>query len=69
MTRGNVLTRLERLENALKPPAVWRCHRIMGYSEEELAAKEADLKASPEWQEGDHLIAIRFVAAVDGRPA
>ena len=69
MTRGNILTRLERLEEALKPPPVWRCHTIMGDTDEELSAREAELKASADWQEGDHLIAIRFVAAVNGRPA
>ena len=54
--------RLEWLEAALKPVQAWRCHTIMGHSREELAAKEAELKASPLWSEGDRLIAVRFVS-------
>jgi hypothetical protein len=53
--------RLEWLEAALKPVQAWRCHTIMGHSREELAAKQAELTASPLWREGDRLIAIRFV--------
>ncbi len=54
--------RLERLEEASKPPQSWTCHLIKGHSREELAAKQAELKASPEWSEDHHLIAIRFVS-------
>ncbi len=63
-----ILSRLERIETSLKPAQSWRCHTIMGDTDEELAAKEADLKASPEWQEGDNLIAIRFVDPPQRRP-
>jgi len=54
--------RLERLEEASKPPQSWTCHTIMGHSREELEAKKAELMASPEWSEDHYLIAIRFVS-------
>jgi hypothetical protein len=41
----------------------------MGHSDEELAAKEAELKASALWVQGDHIIAIRFVDPAETRGA
>jgi hypothetical protein len=34
----------------------------MGHFEEELAAREAELKASAAWRDGDHIIATRVVS-------
>ncbi len=49
--------RLEKMERQIPPPASRaKWHRLIGGSEEELAAKRAALIASPEWQEGDHTI-------------
>ena len=64
--------RLERLERLKASNAWWlhgQCHTIMGDTDEELEAKEAELKASPRWTEGDRLIAIRFVDPVPRRSA
>ena len=61
--------RLERVEASLKPAQSWRCHTLMGDTHEELATKEAELRASPEWQEGDNLILIRFVDPAETRGA
>ena len=44
--------RLERLEQRQPDPGRW--HQIMGHSDEELAAQEAELKASAVWRDGDH---------------
>ena len=52
--------RLERLEQRQPDPSRW--HQIMGHSDEELAAREAELKASAVWREGDHIIATRIVS-------
>jgi hypothetical protein len=52
--------RLERLEQRQPDPGRW--HQIVGHSEEELAAQEAELKASAAWREGDHIIATRIVS-------
>ena len=58
--------RLERLEQRQPDPGRW--HQIMGHSDEELAAREAELKASEVWREGDHIIATRIVSP-DRAPA
>jgi hypothetical protein len=52
--------RLERLEQRQPDPGRW--HQIMGHSEEELAAQEAELKASEAWREGDRIIVTRIVS-------
>jgi hypothetical protein len=52
--------RLERLEQ--HQPDRGRWHQIMGHSDKELAAQEAELRASEAWQKGDHIIAIRVVS-------
>jgi hypothetical protein len=52
--------RLERLEQRQPDPGRW--HQIVGHSDEELAAREAELKASKAWREGDHIVAIRVVS-------
>ena len=60
--------RLRKLESR-HPAGASRWHRIIGDTNEELAEKQADLKASPEWQEGDNLIAIRIVDPPQRTPA
>jgi hypothetical protein len=52
--------RLERLEQRQPDPGRW--HQIIGHSDEELTAQEAELKASEAWREGDHIIEIRIVS-------
>ena len=52
--------RLEKLEQRRPDPGRW--HQIMGQSDEELAAREAELKASEAWREGDHIIVTRIVS-------
>jgi hypothetical protein len=52
--------RLERLEQRQPDPVRW--HQIMGHSDEELAAREAELKASEAWREGDYIIVTRIVS-------
>ncbi len=55
------LRKLERLKHSADVWGSGQCHLIKGHSREELAAKQAELTASPLWREGDRLIAIRFV--------
>jgi hypothetical protein len=57
--------RLKRLEQCQPDPGRW--HQIMGHSDEELAAQEAELKASEVWREGDHIISTRIVSPEQGR--
>jgi hypothetical protein len=57
--------RLEKLEQRQPHPGRW--HQIMGYSDEELAAQEAELKTSEVWREGDQIIVTRFVSPEQGR--
>jgi len=57
--------RLEKLER--RQPDRGRWHQIVGHSDEELAAQEAQLKTSERWREGDHIIATRFVSSEQGR--
>ena len=52
--------RLERLEQRQPDPGRW--HQIVGHSDEELAAREAELKASEAWREGDHIIATCIIS-------
>jgi hypothetical protein len=52
--------RLERLEQ--RQPDSGRWHQIVGHSDEELAAHEAELNASEAWRDGDHIIAIHVVS-------
>ena len=52
--------RLERLEQRQPDPGRW--HQIMGHSDEELDAREAELKASEAWREGDYIIVTRIVS-------
>jgi hypothetical protein len=52
--------RLERLEQRQPDPVRW--HQIVGHSDEELAAQEAELNASEAWRDGDHIIAIHVVS-------
>ena len=62
--------RLEKVERLMPPPAPrGKWHRLIGDSKAELATKRAALIASPEWQEGDNLIAIRFVDPAETRGA
>jgi hypothetical protein len=58
--------RLERIEATFRPARIWRCHTIMGHTDEELNAKEAELRASGAWLEGDNLIRVRFVEPCHG---
>ena len=48
------LRKLEQQRQRPEPAGKW--HRIIGDSKEELDAKRAVLRTSPEWQEGDHTI-------------
>jgi hypothetical protein len=57
--------RLEKLEQRQPDPGRW--HQIMGHSDEELAAQEAELKTSEVWRNGDHIIVTRFVTPEQGR--
>lgn len=50
-----LIRRLERLEQT-KPAVSRRWHRIIGETEEGLDAREMDLRATPEWREGDGII-------------
>jgi len=52
--------RLERLEQRQPDPGRW--HQIMGHSDEELTAQEAELKASAAWRDGDHIIVTHIVS-------
>jgi hypothetical protein len=52
-----------------RQPDRGKWHTLIGSSDQELACKEAQLRASGEWHEGDHIIAIHLVAAENGRPA
>ncbi len=67
MNLQTILRRLEALER--KHPDRGKWHTLIGASDGELTANEAELRASGEWHEGDHIIAIRLVAAENGRPA
>ncbi len=53
-------TRLRQLE-AQRAVGVGRWHRIIGRSDEELAAARVELMASPAWSEGDGIIQRRIV--------
>ncbi|MBQ0818804.1 hypothetical protein KBI52_00710 [Microvirga sp. HBU67558] len=58
----STLKRLEALEQKA-PQDTGRWHTIMVGSDEEEEQKTADLKASPNWTEGDNLMVIRLVGA------
>ncbi len=59
------LSRLARLEQRITPP-FGKYHTIMG-SSEELAEKEAQIRASDAWKDGDEVFAILLVAVKDGK--
>lgn len=61
MTR-TLWRRLERLER--QSPSRAKLHVVLGASNEEVDAKLAALKASPDWQEGDPMLVVRFVEPV-----
>ncbi len=57
--------RLAQLEQALVTTADARTgkgHWLIGKSHEELDAKEAALRSSPDWQDGDSIVRWRIVA-------
>ncbi len=63
MTRA-LNRRMDKLEQAMVPTAeAWtgKGHWLVGGSREELDEKEATLRASPEWQEGDRIVRWRVV--------
>ena len=62
MTRA-LMRRLEKLEKMkqMQPAAVGKRHWIIGETDEELDAKEAEVRASPEWREGDTFTRWRIV--------
>ena len=63
MTRAT-LKRVEKLEQTMVTTAeTWtgKGHWLVGESREELDAKEAALRASPEWQDGDRIVRWRVV--------
>jgi DNA-binding transcriptional regulator PaaX len=64
----STLRRLEALEQKA-PQDTGKWHTILVSSDEEEERQTAALKASLKWTEGDNLMVIRLVAAVDGRPA
>ena len=64
----STLKRLESLERQVRNHD-GKVHMIFGHGSEELRQKERDLMASPEWTEGDHLLAIRFVSPGEICPA
>jgi hypothetical protein len=50
--------RLNKLEQRSAPaPTLSKCHWFIVESDEELAQRVAELKASPGWSEGDRIIA------------
>ncbi len=58
MTRAT-LKRVEKLEQTMVTTAeTWtgKGHWLVGESPQELDAKEAALRASPEWQDGDRIV-------------
>jgi hypothetical protein len=59
-----MLKRLESLEQKTARHD-GKYHLVFGHSLEELEAGEQDLKASPEWREGDSTIAVHFVSPGD----
>ena len=64
----STLRRLESLEQKA-PKGTGKWHTILVASDEEEEQKTSALKASSNWTEGDSLMVIRLVAAVDGKPA
>ena len=63
MTRA-LNRRMDKLEQAMVVTAeTWtgKGHWLVGESREELDAKEASLRASPEWQDGDRIVRWRVV--------
>jgi lipase chaperone LimK len=57
----STLRRLEALEQEA-PQDTGKWHIILVASDEEEEQKTAELKASPNWPEGDNLMVIRLVA-------
>jgi hypothetical protein len=55
------LARLEQLEQK-QPTTSGKGHWIIGKTNEELDAREAEVRASAEWQEGDTFTRWRIVA-------
>ncbi len=58
------LKRVEKLEQAMVVTAgtgTGKGHWLIGESSEELDAKEAALRASPEWLDGDRIVRWRVV--------
>jgi predicted Abi (CAAX) family protease len=64
----STLRRLEVLEQKA-PQDTGRWHTILVASDEEEEQKTAALKESSKWTEGDNLMVIRLVAAVEGEAA
>lgn len=64
----NMLRRLAALEEQVSTYA-GKVHMIFGMDADDLECKRLELEASAEWTEGDHVLAIRWVKAMDGRPA
>ncbi len=63
MTRA-LIRRMDKLEDAMATTAeTWtgKGHWLVGESREELDTKEAALRASPEWQDGDRIVRWRVV--------
>jgi hypothetical protein len=56
----STLNRLTRLEETVTP-RVYRAHRVIGHSDEEIDQKVAALKASGVVAEGDWIICRRIV--------
>jgi hypothetical protein len=59
--------RLERLEEA-SPANTGKVHTFLCQSHREAREKEAALRASPEWSEGDMVMPILLVGVENGKP-
>ncbi len=63
MTRA-LIRRVEKLEQTMVTTAHARTgkgHWLIGKSHEELDAKEAALRSSPDWQDGNNIVRWRIV--------
>jgi hypothetical protein len=62
----NTLNRLNRIEEIVTP-RVFRAHRVIGHSDEEIEQKVAELKANGIAAEGDLIICRRIVTPEEVR--
>jgi hypothetical protein len=64
----NTLRRLATLEEQVRSHD-GKVHMIFGMGADDLERKRLELEASAEWADGDHVLAIRWVKAINRRPA